>query len=299
VVTGGLVLGLVGVSSAAVLTTIALGDPPLAELALAIAFWRCLGGALALAPFAWRARRRHPVTRGDARLLAVSGVFLAVHFALFLGSLAYTTVASSTTLATTAPVFVALGGLRFLGERPIRRTWIGMGVSMLGALALGVGDLTDVALGPQALLGDVFALLSAVSVAGYFLIGRSVRPRVHASTYSGGVYGAAAAVLLVACLLVGVPLTDFSTTQWFAVAGIIIGPQLLGHTVFNTLLSSVPAATVSVVVLAEPVLATLLALVVLGQVPATLYWFAAPVVLAGLLVAVRGRRRLPAAVLPA
>lgn len=283
-------LGLLGVSSASVLTTVALGDPPLAELALAIAFWRCLGGAVALGPFAWRARRRHPIGAAEFRLLCASGAFLAVHFALFLASLAFTTVASSATLVTSSPVFVALGGMWFLDERPSRRTWFGMGISMAGALALGAGDLLDAELGPRALLGDAMALGAAVAITGYLLLGRSLRPRVHASTYSGLVYAAAAALLLAVCLAFDIALTGYTTTQWLAIAGIVVGPQLLGHTVFNTLLSSVPATTVSITVLAEPVIATLLALVFLDQLPATTYWYAAPVVLVGLLVSIRGAR---------
>lgn len=291
VVLGGLVLGLLGVASSAVLGTIILGDPPVAELAFAIAFWRCFGGAVALAPFAWRARTTHPLDVGDTRRLAASGAFLAVHFALFLGSLAFTTVASSTTLVTTNPVFVALGGLWFLGERPSRRSLVGMGIALAGALALGLGDLLSAPLGPRALLGDAMALGAAITVSGYLLIGRKVRSRVHASTYSAVVYGTAAALLLVTCLALDVPLGGYTRTQWLGIAGIVVGPQLLGHTVFNTLLSSVPATTVSIVTLAEPVVATFLALVFLGQVPSTAVWLAAPVVLAGLLVALVRRRR--------
>ena len=275
VVLGGLVLGLLGVASSSVLGTIILGDPPVAELAFAIAFWRCFGGAVALAPFAWRARSTHPLEVGDARRLAASGAFLAVHFALFLGSLAFTTVASSTTLVTTNPVFVALGGLWFLGERPARRSLVGMGIALAGALALGLGDLLSAPLGPRALLGDAMALGAAVTVSGY----------------SAVVYGTAAALLLVTCLALDVPLGGYTRTQWLGIAGIVVGPQLLGHTVFNTLLSSVPATTVSIVTLAEPVVATFLALVFLGQVPTTAFWLAAPVVLAGLLVALVRRRR--------
>ena len=115
---GGLLVGVLAVSTSAILGAVIIGDPPLLRFALAAAFWRCFGGTVSLAPFAWRARHRHPVDRGTVKLLVVSGVFLAIHFALFLGSLAFTTVASSTTLATMSPIFVALGGAWFLDERP-------------------------------------------------------------------------------------------------------------------------------------------------------------------------------------
>jgi drug/metabolite transporter (DMT)-like permease len=287
----GLAVGLVAVSSSAVLATYVIGDPPVLRLALAIAFWRCFGGAVALVPFAWRVRRSHPIDRVTTRALLGSGAFLAVHFALFLGSLAFTTVGSSTTLATASPIFVALGGIWFLQERPTRRTWIGMGITMLGAFAIGAADLAELELGTRALLGDVMAFGSALAVTGYLLIGRGVRGRVHATTYSAVVYAAAAVLLVVVCAATGTPLWGYSGGQWAAIIGIIVGPQLLGHTVFNTLMSTVPATVISIVVLAEPVAATILALVFLDQLPAPLFWFAAPIVILGVGIAsIRPRR---------
>lgn len=288
---GGLVVGVAAVSTSAILAAVIIGDPPVLELALAAAFWRCFGGALSLAPFGWRARHRHPVDARTVRLLVVSGVFLAIHFALFLGSLAFTTVASSTTLATMSPVFVALGGAWFLDERPDRRTWIGMGLTMAGAVAIGLADAGELALGPRALIGDGMAFASALAVTVYLLIGRRTRGSTHASIYSGIVYAAASVVLLGVCLVAGAPLWGYTATQWWALAGLVVGPQLLGHTVFNTLMSSVPAHVVSITVLAEPVVATVLAWWLLSQLPAPLFFAAAPLVLVGVALAVLRRRR--------
>ena len=294
VVYGGLLVGVLAVSTSAILGTIVIGDPPSVRLALAVAFWRVFGGALALVPFALRARRTHPVSPRNVRLLMGSGAFLAVHFALFLGSLAFTTVGSSTTLATMSPIFVALGGIRFLGEHPERRTWIGMGLTMIGAIALGLADASDLSLGPRALGGDAMAFAAALAVTGYLLIGRRTRGEVHLSIYGVIVYGTAAAVLVVVCLSTATPLWGYTTTQWLGIIGMIVGPQLLGHTVFNTLMSTIPATHVSIAVLAEPVVATVLAWLWLGQLPASLFWVTAPVVLAGVAVAtVRGRRPAP------
>lgn len=280
-----LVVGLLGVSSASVLAAVVIGDSGDARLGVTIAFWRCAAGAVALAPWALRARRTHPVRSDDLRRLAVAGGFLALHFALFLGSIAFTSVASATTFATTSAVFVAIGGITYLGERPDRRTWVGIAVTMIGAVAIGAGDLGAADLGPRALVGDLLAFASAALVSGYLLIGRRVRSRVHTATFSTLVYAAAAVVLLGLAAVVRAPLLDLTTTQWLAIAGIVVGPQLLGHTVFTTLLSSVPATVIGVVVLAEPVVATLLAWALLDQLPATTYWLAAPVVLAGVALA--------------
>lgn len=291
VVYGGLLVGVLAVSTSAILAAVVIGDPPVLQLALAAAFWRCFGGALSLAPFAWRARHRHPLDRRTLRLLVVSGAFLAVHFALFLGSLAFTTVASSTTLATMSPIFVALGGVWFLDERPDRRTWIGMALTMVGAIAIGLADAGDIALGLRALLGDLMAFGAALAVTGYLLIGRRTRGSTHASIYSGTVYASASVVLLGICLAFDAPLWGYTPTQWWALAGLVAGPQLLGHTVFNTLMSSIPAHVVSISVLAEPVVATVLAWWLLDQLPAPLYFVAAPLVLVGVAMAVLRRRR--------
>lgn len=290
-VVGGLVVGVAAVSTAAPLIRVAIGDPPDLSLALAVAFWRTFGGAVALAPLALRERARdggRPAaarTRGRRRALAASGLFLAVHFALFLGSVALTTVASAVTLATMSPLFVAIGGRVFLGEPLTRRMALGVGATMIGAVTIGLADASGLALGGRALLGDAMAFMSALAVTGYLLIGRRVRADVPAATYSATVYGWAAVALLALVVAVGAPLGGYPAVTWAAIAGIVLGPQLLGHTMFNTLLARVSATVVSVVVLAEPIGATLIAWVAFGELPPALFWVGAPVTLAGVFVA--------------
>lgn len=285
----GLCVAVIAVGFAAIFVRIALEDAS----ALAIAFWRTLGGALALAPFAVRTRRRAaaPLTAVRHRQLAWSGAFLALHFACFLGSLALTTVASAVTLVNMSPLFVALGGLWFLGERTTRRAWTGIAITLVGAITIGLADAVGIELGGRALLGDLLALGGAVTVSGYLLLGRSARREIDATVYSAIVFTWAAAVLVTICLVLGIPLTGYSTSTWLAILGIVIGPQLLGHTVFNALLSTVPAATVSTVTLGEPVVSTLLAWLLLAELPAPLFWVGAPLVLLGVFVATRAAAR--------
>lgn len=302
----GLVVGVIAVSVSAILARIAMGDEPgVASAApgdasaLAVAFWRTAAGAVILAPLGVRAagrhRRRHhvaAVSRRRHRQLAVSGMALGLHFALFQGSLALTSVASAVTLATMSPIFVALGGWWLLKEPSDRRTLVGMAITIVGAVVIGWADVTGADHGAEALLGDVMAFLSALAVTAYLLIGRVARREVPALTYSALVFGWAAALLLVLCLVTGAPLAGFRPGVWVAIAGIVIGPQLLGHTVFNALLSAVPATTVSIVVLSEPVGAGILAWLLLGELPAPLFAVGAPLVLAGVAIATV-RRRLP------
>ncbi|MBS3942014.1 MAG: DMT family transporter [Actinobacteria bacterium] len=294
----GLLIGAVAVSTSAILARIAMGEDAGvvsasagAAPALAVAFWRTALGALALSPMAVRAQRHaRPLTAVRRRQLLGSGLSLALHFALFQGALALTTVASAVTLVTMSPVFVALGGWWVLKERTTRRTLFGMGLTMVGAVVIGVGDAAAIDLGPQALLGDAMAFGGAVAITGYLLVGRVARRDVPATVYSCAVYAWAAAALLLVCLGLGVPLVGYSATTWLALLGIVVGPQLLGHTVFNTLLSSVPATVVSIVVLSEPVGAGLLAWLVLDELPAGAFAVGAPLVLVGVAVATARRR---------
>ncbi len=283
----GVVVGVVAVSSSGVLVRLADAD------ALAIAFWRCLGGTVALAPFALRDRRRIArVTSIQRRQVAGAGLFLAVHFALWIGSLSFTTVASSVTLVAMSPVFVGIGATLFLREPPTRRTWYGIAVTIVGAVVIGAADLGHASLGPRALLGDAMALGGAVTVAGYLLLGRAARQTLPVTVYASGVYGVAAAALLPAALIAGAPLTGYDRGTWLAIAALVVGPQLLGHTVFNALLATLSATVVAVIVLAEPVGAGVLAWLVLDELPAPLFWVGAPLVLVGLYVATTSRRGL-------
>ena len=272
-------VGIAAISTAPILVRAA------ALPALALAFWRCLAGALLLAPFALRGSRVR-LERPERALLLGAGTFLAVHFALFNASLSFTSVASSATLVSCAPLFVGLGARRF-GEPPTRRAWLGIALAIAGAVLIGLGDVGGGPAGAARapLLGDLLAFAGAAAMAGYLLLGRAARRRLPVSTYAASVYGVAAAMLLPACLLTGAQLGSYPAGSWLALAAIVAGPQLLGHTVFNGLLASVSASVVAVAILTEPVGATALAWLLFGELPAATFWVGAPLVLAGVWLA--------------
>jgi drug/metabolite transporter (DMT)-like permease len=290
-----LTVGVVAISTSPILVRLA------AIPALALAFWRCLAGAVLLAPFALRGRIGR-LRRGEVLRLGAAGVFLAVHFALWNASLALTTVAAATTLVSCTPLFVGLGA-RFLGEPPDRRTWAGIVLATAGVVLIGLGDASTGgtvggvrggAFGPLSgsLLGDVLAFAGAGAMAAYLLLGRVVRRRLPVSTYAASVYGVAAAVLLPACLLTGASLGGYPAASWVAVAAVVAGPQLLGHTVFNGLLATVSASVVAVALLLEPIGATALAWLLFDELPEATFWLGAPLVLAGVWLATTGSRRM-------
>lgn len=277
-----LAVGVVAVSSSAILIRVADADP------LALAWWRSALGALALAPLAWRQRHVRPAA-GHGRALVGAGLLLALHFAVWHASLDHTTVASATVLVTMSPLFVGAGSALLLREPPTARGWIGMLVALAGAVGValsGAGGGTA----PAPLLGDALAFTGAIAVAGYLLLGRRVRPQLPVARYAATVYAVAALALLAACLAGGIPLSGYAAATWAAIAGLVVGPQLLGHTVFNAALSQVTATTVAVVVLTEPIGSTLLAAVLLDELPAAGFWAAAPLALVGVWLATARRR---------
>lgn len=283
----GLVLGLFGVSWAAVL--VRLAEAPAASVAL----WRLVFSLAVVAPLLVSGKGWRELAGLSAReigLLALSGLALGLHLATWFLSLEYTSVASSTVLVTTHPIFVGIISAVWLGERPGRREWIGIVTAVGGAVLVGWGDLGG---GPSPLLGDALALGAAVLAALYFALGRRLRPKLGLWGYVAPVYGVAA---LVAALLVGAsgaPWAGFPTSTWLFLAGLALGPMLLGHTSFNWALRHVRAYVVSLVQLLEPAGATLLAILILGsgEIPGIGTIAGGVVVLVGVWVSLRARKR--------
>jgi drug/metabolite transporter (DMT)-like permease len=223
--------------------------------AVAIAFWRL---ALVLpVTFAFSLKEsRRSLDRSTVMLMALSGVLLAVHFWTWIASLRFTTVASSVLLVNLRPIIVWAIAAVWLREQPgVRERW-GIGLAVLGATLIGVGD-ARLSLG--ALGGDLLALAGALAAAGYSVIGRRVRRTIGVWSYVSLVYGVAALSLGVVALLGRSPLTGFASRDWAVFAALAAGPMLVGHTGMNYALKYFRATTVNVAGLGEPVGATLIA----------------------------------------
>jgi drug/metabolite transporter (DMT)-like permease len=226
----------------------------------------------------------------DALFAGVTGVALALHFAAWFESLVWTSVAASATLVQAQPLFVALGAWLFLDERVGRRRAAGIAVAVGGMAAMSLGDLfSGVALtGARPLYGNALAVVGAVAAAGYVLAGRSIRQRVALVPYVTVVYTACAAALLFVALWQGRALAGYPAHEWLLFAAMALGPGLIGHTVINWVLAHVDSAVVSVSLLGEPVGTTLLAVVLLGEIPTPATVVGGSVVLVGVAVTVGG-----------
>jgi drug/metabolite transporter (DMT)-like permease len=274
-----LVLGVAAVSTSAPLIRLADAPP------LAVAFYRNAFAAAVLLPIALvgsRGELRELVGR-DALALTMAGALLAIHFAAWIPSVALTTVAASTVLVTSQSVWAAVGGRLVFGERIAGAAVAGIVLALAGAVLISGFDF---AVSTRAFLGDLLALLGAVTAAGYLLTGRRLRQRLSLPTYAGAVYGVCAVLLLVAMLVVGTPVAGYEPRVWLLFALMAAGPQILGHTVFNYLLREVDATVVAVAIMGEPVGASLLALALFGEVPPVSAVVGGVLILAGIYVAV-------------
>jgi drug/metabolite transporter (DMT)-like permease len=233
------------------------------------AFYRVLFTAALVAPVAG-ARHAGDFRRLSARdgvMAVVAGLALAVHFASWFESLNHTSVAASVTLVQMQPLFVAVGAYLLLNERVTHRTVTGIVIAVVGMAAMTLADAGSPATTGRAFLGNVLAVLGAVTAAGYVLAGRSIRQRVRLFPYVTVVYAACAAALLAFVLASGSPLLDYPPREWLLFLGMAVGPGVFGHTVINWALEHVESSVVSVSLLGEPVGSTLLALVLLSEVP--------------------------------
>jgi drug/metabolite transporter (DMT)-like permease len=229
----------------------------------AVAMNRMLLTCLLMAPWLWQHRREwQSLTLPTAGRLALSGVMLGLHFLLWMESLRYTTVASSTALLTLEPIFVMIGSLVAFRQRTEAGAVFGMVVAITGAALIGWGDFRFS--GP-ALKGDVLSVLGTGAVAVHMLIGKSLRAHVSAFVYSFAVFLAAAVVLAGYNAALGVPALAYGAKEWGIFLLLALVPTLLGHFVFNLLLKYMRATSVSMTVLGEPLGATLLAYALLGE----------------------------------
>jgi drug/metabolite transporter (DMT)-like permease len=254
---------------------------------LAIALWRNLLSLPILGLWVLLRRRERDGWRQrsdlDRRRSRVAGVLLAAHFATWVPSLSFTTVASSVALVATQPVWAALIARR-RGEVIHRTTWLGIGLALAGTVVLTGVDLS---ISGRALFGDLLAMVGGMFAAAYVTVGADVRRQVSTASYALACYGTAALLLLVLCLATGQSLTGYDRDTWLAIGGLVLGAQLLGHTLVNLVLRSISPTAVSVAILFEILGATLIARIAFGETPPTGAWPAAALIAAGVVVVVR------------
>jgi drug/metabolite transporter (DMT)-like permease len=293
-----LVVGIFAVSVGSILARLAQAE---GVPSLVIAAYRTLVAALILLPFMLTRHQDEvrQMSRSNWRMAILSGVALAIHFATWITSLSYTSVAASTVLVSTSPLWVALVAPFFLGEPFTRWLKIGMTLALIGTVVISLSTMVEMdngrllfntaglVTGQQPLLGNTLALIGGLAAAVYILIGRKLRISLSLTSYATLVYGTAAICLVLVVWLTGGSLVGYSPHVYLLFLALGILPQLLGHSSFNYALGYLPAAYVGVSIFAEPITASILALIIFGEQPGPLVVIGSVFVLVGVLISGR------------
>ena len=283
--------GVVVVSFAAILIRFAHAE---GASSLTIAAVRLGLAAALLAPLAWLRHGREILRLGkrEFALCVLSGAFLALHFWTWITSLEYTSIASSTALVTTNPLWVGLASALLLRERPGGAALTGIALTIAGSFLIFAADAgpADGGSGKAPLLGNSLALIGALAASGYLLVGRALRAKISLIAYVWLAYAIAAVLLIGGLIASGTSIAGLPAPAWGFMALLAIGPQLIGHTAFNWALRRLTATFVAVSILGEPIGAALLAILLFGETFSTLQLCGFVLLLAGIFVAARGER---------
>lgn len=259
-----------------------------------IAMYRLFLTNLLMLPFVWK--YRHEMMRLNFRqwgLLLASGVMLALHFLLWMGSLRLTSVASSTVILALEPILILAGSVWLFKAKINRMMIIGMGIALLGSIAIGAGDFQ---LAGTALQGDVLSLLGTIAVAIHMLLGQFLRSGLSAFSYNFWVFFVAACTLAVYNLAMGHPFGGYAASEWGIFLLLAIVPTIFGHYLFNWLLQYMNATTVSMGVLGEPVFSSLLAWMLLGESLSAMQMIAGVVIIFGVWIFIRYGKTKPVSI---
>jgi drug/metabolite transporter (DMT)-like permease len=285
---------ILSISTAAILIRFAQQEAP----SLVIAACRLALASLVLAPLALTRHRSElkKLNRQELLFGLLAGLFLALHFALWISSLEYTSVASSVVLVTTTPLWVALAAPFVLKESLKWNAVIGLVLALAGGVIVGLSNTCQPVCPPlneflegQALLGNSLALAGAWMAAGYLMIGRRLRAQLSLVPYIFIVYSMAALVLLVLMLAAGQSLFGYQPLTYVWLLALALVPQLLGHSTLNWALRYLPASFVAVALLGEPIGSTVLAYFLLSETPGVLELAGAGLILAGIYAASLGQ----------
>jgi drug/metabolite transporter (DMT)-like permease len=292
-----IMIGILAVSTASIFIRFAQEEVP----SLVIAAWRLTIASLILVPIA--ATRHKTELRGLSRkgllLALLSGTFLALHFATWITSLQYTSVASSVVLVSTIPLWVALLSPITIKEPIGKAVFMGLVFALIGGVIVAISDTCSITQGGvscpnmsefmqgQAFLGDALAVCGAIAGAGYLLIGRKLRANMSLVSYISLVYGMAAIVLIIIMLVAGLNFFGYSPQSYVWLILLAIIPQLIGHSTFNWALAYLSAAFVSITLLGEPIGSTILAYIILHEKPTPVKLIGGALILVGIYIASR------------
>lgn len=240
---------------------------------------------------AWRNFRGASFERRAIYYSGAAGIFLAVHFATWITSLSYTSIAASTTLVTTNPIWIALLSWAWFNEKPTALTGLGIAIAVAGGIMISLGETGNASLGNNPLLGNGLALVGAWSVSVYFLLGREAqRWGLSISSHVALVYTVAAVILVPLPFIAGTSYLGYSASVYGYIALMALFPQLIGHTSFNWAVRWVSPTLVTLMILLEPIGASILGAILFDEIPNEWVLGGAGIILGGVAIAILGTR---------
>ncbi len=261
--------GVFCVSTAAIFIRLALVavDAPGVGFSLVLASSRLMLASLLLLP-TWQTFCRTAYSRRAIAYSLVSGLSLAVHFGTWITSLSYTSIAASTTLVTTNPVWVALLSWLWFREAISAQIIVGIAVTLAGSIGIGLQDTGGLTAGQNPLLGNSLALIGSWMVSLYLLLGREAQRRgIKIQHHAAIAYTTAAIVLLPMPLLLGSSYGGYAPQVYGCIVLMAVVPQLIGHTSLNWAVHQISPTLVTLAILLEPIGSSLLGYLVFGEKP--------------------------------
>lgn len=284
----GLFVGVLAISMGAILVRYAQGE----ATSLTIAAYRLLFASIAvsLPTLLFQRRELLSLPRRNVGAAVISGFFLAVHFAAWISSLEYTSVALSVVLVNTAPIWVLVFSPFLTRDRLSRKAVMAVALTFVGAAIIAFGTEATSQIARNDRLGALLAVIGAMGLAVYLSIGRSFRQEHSLGVYVTVCYSAAAVYLAVAAIASEQRLVGFSTQTWFALIGLAVVSQVIGHTTTNWALRYLSASALAVVLLGEPIGSSALAYLLFHETIGVTQFVGAAIILIGIVLATRAER---------
>jgi len=271
-----LTIGVISVGVSSILIRLTNAEP------IVIAIYRLTLSAIMVAPIYIFYPKK--ISLKEALIFLPLGALLSLHFTLWIYSLKFTTVASSTVLVTTNPIFVPIFSYLFYKRRIKKELIIGIAIAISGSIFIALSSRSS---GTSHMLGNILALLGAIGVSLYLTLGKEIRNKYDLIPYIFFTYSFSAIILILIGIITRQKFFGYDTHTYLMFFLIAFIPQILGHTAYNYSLKFLDPSFIAVTILGEPVIATIGAYFILKETPSTLEIIGACLILIGIYISAR------------
>lgn len=286
-------IGVFSVSTAAIFVRLALAATELrgTGFSLFLAASRLIISAGIILPN-WRGMRQASISPKAFYYAGTAGLFLALHFAVWISSLSFTSIVAATTLVTTNPIWIALLSRFWFKEKLKNVTIVSIFIALLGVIFIALGSYQGESMGSQPLLGNFLALVGSWFVSFYLLLGREAqRQGLSTGHYITIVYTIAAIALFPFPFFFGFGYVGYPISVYIYVFFLALFSQVIGHTTINWAVRWISPVLVSLAILFEPVGSSILGYFIFGELPSLITMIGAITILLGVAIAILGEKK--------